>query len=109
MRAAGNAQPESLGWDAACPTGLVPLLVFPTSVPSPRPLPPRQVWCALTLITEIRHRVVALRLLRLTGTVAPCRDAALAWHAALTAGRRLSAAQAKLAEEANGRLGAMAV
>lgn len=71
--------------------------------------PDTQVWGSLSFITEIRHRVVLLRLLHLTGTVAACQQAALAYHATASAGRRLPPVLAKLAEEANARLGTMAV
>lgn len=77
-------------------------------LPSHRP-PHTQVWGSLSFITEIRHRVVLLRLLHLTGTVAACQQAALAYHATAAAGRRLPPMLAKLAEEANTRLGTMAV
>lgn len=78
------------------------------------PLAPRfltlpQVWASLCLLTELRHRVVLVRLLHLTGTVAACQRAARICHAAATAGRRLPAQQARLAEEAEARLAAMAV
>lgn len=68
-----------------------------------------QVWASLCLLTEVRHRAVLLRLLRLTGTVAACQKAARAAHAAATAGRRLPAQQARAAEDAEARLAAMAV
>lgn len=69
----------------------------------------RQVWASLCLLTELRHRAVRLRLLRLTGTVASCQAAARVAHAAATAGRRLPVQQARAAEEAEARLAAMAV
>lgn len=64
----------------------------------------REIWAALTLLTEIRHRVVALRMLHLTGALASCREAAATCHAAAVADRRLTNQQAKLAEEAAERL-----
>lgn len=67
------------------------------------------MWCSLCLITSIKHRVVAPRLLHLTGTVASCQRAAEVCHGAATAGRRLTQQQAKAAEEAAARLAAMAV
>jgi hypothetical protein len=68
-----------------------------------------QIWCSLSLITEIRHRVVLLRLLHLTGSVPSCQRAIAVAHGAATAGRRLTQQQARLAEEANAKLSAMAV
>ena len=71
-----------------------------------------QVWCSLSLITEIRHRVLLLRLLHLTGTVAACQRASLVAHAAALAapGRgRLTPLQIRLAEEANAKLEVMGV
>ena len=88
--------------------GAAPCL-HPASPPAALFLATAQVWGSLCFITEIRHRVVLLRLLHLTGTVAACQQAALACHGAVTAGRRLPPALAKLGEEANARLGAMAV
>lgn len=67
------------------------------------------MWCSLTVITEIKHRVVALRMLRLAGTVASCQRAVGVCHAAATQGRRLTQQQAKAAEEAGARLAKMAV
>mmetsp|Transcript_31671 Transcript_31671/g.69216 ORF Transcript_31671/g.69216 Transcript_31671/m.69216 type:complete len:146 (-) Transcript_31671:458-895(-) len=37
----------------------------------------QQVWCAITLLTEINQRPVLLRLLKLSGTIRECRQAAL--------------------------------
>ncbi|PSC69139.1 spindle assembly abnormal 6-like protein [Micractinium conductrix] len=42
----------------------------------------RQIWASLCLLTEVKHRVVRLRLLHLTGTVASCQRAARTCHAA---------------------------
>ncbi|KAL4419534.1 hypothetical protein ABPG77_005765 [Micractinium sp. CCAP 211/92] len=69
----------------------------------------RQVWATLCLLTEVHHRAVLLRLLRLTGTVAACQKATRVAHAAATAGRRLPAQQARAAEDAEARLAAMVV
>ena len=68
-----------------------------------------QIWAALTLLTEIRHRVVAIRMLNLTGTLAKCQEATATAHAAATQGRRLTPAQAKLADEAAERLARLEV
>lgn len=68
-----------------------------------------QLWAAVTLVTEVRHRVLAIRMLHLTGTVAKCQEAAEAAHAAATEGRRLTPAQAKLSEEAAQRLARLEV
>lgn len=67
-------------------------------------VPSLQVWAALTLMTEIRHRVVAVRMLHLTGTVTSCQEAAERCHAAEVVDRRLTPQQAKLADEAAERL-----
>mmetsp|Transcript_26598 Transcript_26598/g.44536 ORF Transcript_26598/g.44536 Transcript_26598/m.44536 type:complete len:146 (+) Transcript_26598:255-692(+) len=37
----------------------------------------QQVWCAITLITEINKRPVLLRLLKLSGTIQECREATM--------------------------------
>lgn len=74
----------------------------------PDPLPP-QIWASISLITTINHRVLMPRLVQLTGSLPRCQAAALQAHAGATAGARLSPQQAKLAEEANTRLLAMAV
>ena len=71
--------------------------------------PLAQVWCSLSFLTEIRHRVLLLRLLHLTGSVPSCQRAISCAHSAATAGRRLTQQQARLAEEAHAKLAAMAV
>ena len=37
-----------------------------------------QIWCALTLVTEIRNRVVRMQMLHLTGTAKKCVELAQA-------------------------------
>jgi hypothetical protein len=49
-----------------------------------------QVWCAATLITDIRHRVVSLRMLDITGTLRCCKKAAASFNAAVLAERHLT-------------------
>jgi hypothetical protein len=63
-----------------------------------------QIWCAITLVTEIRHRVVMARLLHLTGTVASAREVAIGCNAAALAPMQLKRTQLALVEQANERL-----
>lgn len=49
-----------------------------------------QIWCAVTMLTSIKNRVVLPRLLHLTGTVAACKEAAQKLNAARTAREKLS-------------------
>ena len=49
-----------------------------------------QIWCAVTMLTSIKNRVVLPRLLHLTGTVASCRRAAQQLNAARTARAKLT-------------------
>ncbi len=35
-----------------------------------------QIWCAITLITQIRNRVVSIRMIHLTGTARKCVELA---------------------------------
>jgi len=63
-----------------------------------------QVWCALTLITEIRHRVMMIRMLRVTGTLALCKESAAAANAAALQAMQPTKAQAALLEQAQDRL-----
>jgi hypothetical protein len=65
------------------------------------------VWCALTLLTEIRHRVVMLRMLHLTGAVASAREVAQRCAAAALAPMQLKRQHAALAEAAADRLAQM--
>ncbi|KAK9819175.1 hypothetical protein WJX81_006362 [Elliptochloris bilobata] len=67
----------------------------------------RQVWGALSTITEIRHRTVLLRLLHLGGTLASCQRTALAHSRASLAALQLTAQQARSARDAEARLQAL--
>jgi RNase P/RNase MRP subunit POP5 len=64
----------------------------------------RKIWCSLTLLTEIRHRVVAIRLLHLTGRMESCKEAGKLCENAAIKGLRLSEKQMKLHSEAVERL-----
>jgi hypothetical protein len=63
-----------------------------------------QIWLALTFITEIKNRVVMVRLLRLTGVLRCCLEAARAADAAALAARKLGRAELAAAEQARARL-----
>lgn len=49
-----------------------------------------QIWCAVTLLTSIKNRVVLPRLVHLTGTVAACRQAVQELNAARVARLKLT-------------------
>ncbi len=66
-----------------------------------------QVWCALSTITELRHRALLVHLLHLGGTLASCQRAALAHSRAALAQLRLTAQQARAAEAAEARIRAL--
>lgn len=66
-----------------------------------------QVWCAITFLTEIRHRPVSIMLVQLTGSMPAAKRAARAGSAAAVATRRLGSAHQKLFDEAEARLEAM--
>ena len=69
--------------------------------------PGTQVWAALSLITEIRHRAVLVRLLHLGGTLASCQRAALAHSRAALARLPLTPQQRRSADDAEARLRAL--
>ena len=77
------------------------------SLGSPVTAPEAQVWAALSLITEIRHRAVLVRLLHLGGTLASCQRAALAHSRAALARLQLTPQQRRSADDAEARLRAL--
>jgi Rpp14/Pop5 family len=57
-----------------------------------------QIWCALTLVTEIKNRVVRIQMLHLTGTAKKCIELTQAKDEAVLAGMKLNKQQQQIAE-----------
>ncbi len=62
------------------------------------------MWCALTLITQIKNRTCSFRLLHVTGDVKKCVDLTRACDSAVLGSVKLSKVYNALAEEASKRL-----
>ena len=63
-----------------------------------------QIWCALTLVTEIRNRVVRVQMLSLTGTAKKCVEFAQARDAFVLQDMKLTKQQQASVEAAKRRL-----
>lgn len=54
----------------------------------------RQVWAAMTMVTDINHRAVLLRLLHLSGTIGCCKEMAMKLNSLLVERSKLGRHQA---------------
>ncbi|KAK9809091.1 hypothetical protein WJX72_009257 [[Myrmecia] bisecta] len=64
----------------------------------------RQVWCAASLITQIRRRTVLIQMIKLAGTLQSCQRAAVQYNQNLMKQLRLSRLQQATASDAHYQL-----
>lgn len=64
----------------------------------------RQVWCALSMISEINNRRVMLHFLHLGGTLKTCQQATIGYNKHLLQDAHLTQQQSKLLQQAESKL-----